>query len=91
MTDRVYNVASGEELKLDVYRPRNAAAPVPEALGAFMERRYPRCAFVQDTSRRILLAEMATDAAAVAGRMDRIRDLPARMAEVDAVLSRPAW
>src|SRR4051812_48760641 len=25
----VYNVASGEELKLDVYRPRNVAAPVP--------------------------------------------------------------
>jgi acetyl esterase/lipase len=25
----VYNVASGEQLKLDVYRPRDAAAPVP--------------------------------------------------------------
>src|SRR5437763_9701844 len=28
----VYNVASGEELKLDVYRPRDAAAPVPVAM-----------------------------------------------------------
>jgi acetyl esterase/lipase len=28
----VYNVASGQELKLDVYRPRNAAAPVPVAM-----------------------------------------------------------
>jgi len=28
----VYNVASGQELKLDVYRPRDAAAPVPVAM-----------------------------------------------------------
>jgi len=28
----VYNVASGEELKLDLYRPRNATAPVPVAM-----------------------------------------------------------
>jgi len=28
----VYSVASGAELKLDVYRPRNAAAPVPVAM-----------------------------------------------------------
>ena len=28
----VYNVASGEELKLDVYRPRDATAPVPVAM-----------------------------------------------------------
>lgn len=28
MANVVYNVASGEDLKLDVYRPRNAAAPV---------------------------------------------------------------
>jgi 2-polyprenyl-6-methoxyphenol hydroxylase-like FAD-dependent oxidoreductase len=65
--------------------------PVPTVLTAFSDRRYERCAFVQDTSRRILLAEMATDEAAVASRMDRIRELPARMSEVDAVLSRPAW
>lgn len=28
----VYNVASGQELKLDVYRPNDAAAPVPVAM-----------------------------------------------------------
>src|SRR5438067_3182642 len=28
----VYDVASGQELKLDVYRPRDAAAPVPVAM-----------------------------------------------------------
>ena len=28
----VYGVASGQELKLDVYRPRDAAAPVPVAM-----------------------------------------------------------
>jgi 2-polyprenyl-6-methoxyphenol hydroxylase-like FAD-dependent oxidoreductase len=65
--------------------------PVPSALRTFMDRRYPRCGFVQDTSRQILLAEMATDEAALASRTDRIRDLPSRMAAIDAVLSRPAW
>jgi 2-polyprenyl-6-methoxyphenol hydroxylase-like FAD-dependent oxidoreductase len=65
--------------------------PLPTLLTAFCDRRYERCAFVQDTSRRILLAEMATDEAALASRADRIRALPGRMAEIDAVLSRPAW
>jgi acetyl esterase/lipase len=32
MANVVYNVASGEELKLDVYRPRNATASVPVAM-----------------------------------------------------------
>jgi 2-polyprenyl-6-methoxyphenol hydroxylase-like FAD-dependent oxidoreductase len=65
--------------------------PLPAVLAEFTDRRYPRCAFVQDTSRRILLAEMATDPAALAGREQRISELPTRMSEVDAFLSRPAW
>ena len=31
-TNVTYNVASGQELKLDIYRPRDAAAPVPVAM-----------------------------------------------------------
>jgi len=68
-----------------------AGDPVPKVLSTFMDRRHERCAFVQDTSRRILFAEMATDVAALAGRADRIRELPARMSIIDAALSRPAW
>jgi hypothetical protein len=56
-----------------------------------MAARRERCAFVQDTSKRILLAETATDAGSVAQRLDRIRELPVRTAAIDAVLSRPAW
>jgi hypothetical protein len=56
-----------------------------------MRTRRARCAFVQDTSKRILSAEMATDAGSVAHRLDRIRELPSRTAAIDAVLSRSAW
>jgi len=65
--------------------------PVPAVLARFMAHRRERCTFVQDTSRRILLAEMATDTASVASRLDRIRALPARTAAIDAVLGEPAW
>jgi hypothetical protein len=46
---------------------------------------------VQQTSKRILLAEMATDPDSVTGRLERIRELPARSGAIDAVLSEPAW
>jgi 2-polyprenyl-6-methoxyphenol hydroxylase-like FAD-dependent oxidoreductase len=65
--------------------------PVPAVPARFGRARQPRCAFVQDTSRRILLAETATGAGSAADRLDRIRELPARTAAVDAVLSQPAW
>jgi 2-polyprenyl-6-methoxyphenol hydroxylase-like FAD-dependent oxidoreductase len=68
-----------------------AGEPVSTLPRRFMERRRDRCAFVQETSKRILLAETATDAISVAHRLDRIRELPARTAAIDAVLSRPAW
>jgi 2-polyprenyl-6-methoxyphenol hydroxylase-like FAD-dependent oxidoreductase len=71
--------------------PKPAAGPVSAVPGRFMDARRGRCAFVQDTSKRILLAETATDAVSVANRLDRIRELPARTAAIDAVLSRPAW
>ena len=67
------------------------AGPVCTVPGRFMRARQARCAFVQDTSKRILSAEMATDAGSVAHRLDRIRELPSRAAAVDAVLSRSAW
>jgi len=67
------------------------AEPVSTVPGRFMHARQARCAFVQDTSKRILYAETATDAESVTHRLDRIRELPARTAAIDAVLSRPAW
>ena len=67
------------------------ADPVATVPGRFVHARRERCTFVQDTSRRILLAETATDAESVAHRLDRIRELPSRTAAVDAVLSKPAW
>ena len=57
----------------------------------FVHSRRERCVFVQDTSKQILLAETATDARSVARRFERIGELPARTAAVDAVLSEPAW
>jgi 2-polyprenyl-6-methoxyphenol hydroxylase-like FAD-dependent oxidoreductase len=65
--------------------------PASAVPARFMARRRERCRYVQETSKRILLAEMATDPQSVAHRLDRIHQLPARTAAIDAVLSRPAW
>jgi len=72
---------------------RLLASGVPASVvgSRFMELRRERCAFVQQTSKRILLAEMATDPDSVTGRLERIRELPARSGAIDAVLSEPAW
>jgi 2-polyprenyl-6-methoxyphenol hydroxylase-like FAD-dependent oxidoreductase len=74
-----------------IARLLTAGEPVSTLPRRFLEHRRERCAFVQDTSKRILFGETATDAISVAHRLDRIRGLPARTAAVDAVLSRPAW
>jgi len=72
---------------------RLLASGVPAAMvgSRFMALRRERCTFVQQTSRRILLAEMATDLDPVRQRLDRIQELPARTAAIDAVLGERAW
>jgi 2-polyprenyl-6-methoxyphenol hydroxylase-like FAD-dependent oxidoreductase len=65
--------------------------PLPEALQAFSERRYPRAKFVQDVSRGILNAEMQITAENIEQALAHMREaLPGQFAGVDEFLSRPA-
>jgi 2-polyprenyl-6-methoxyphenol hydroxylase-like FAD-dependent oxidoreductase len=76
-------VVLGQELAL--------TTEVDAALDAYEDRRYPRARFVQDVSRGILDAEMATNeenlAATIAGMEAH---LPEQMAQVDEFLNQPA-
>ena len=63
------------------------ATPVPEALSAFMSRRFDRVKFVQDHAHAILLNEMESDAVKKA---QFAQGLGARQAEITRVLADPA-
>jgi 2-polyprenyl-6-methoxyphenol hydroxylase-like FAD-dependent oxidoreductase len=64
--------------------------PVLQKLATFMERRYPRCKFVQDVSHQILEAEMNTDPEFVAQRNAHAAEmLPAQLGAVDDFLAQP--
>jgi 2-polyprenyl-6-methoxyphenol hydroxylase-like FAD-dependent oxidoreductase len=55
---------------------------------AFMRHRYERCRFVQQTSRRLLLAEVADPAADGDTVLERVRRMLERFAVADAILDR---
>ncbi len=66
------------------------ADPIPQKLATFMERRYPRCKFVQDVSHQILEAEMNTDPEFVAMRDAHAAEfLPGQLGAVDDYLAQP--
>lgn len=65
--------------------------PVPRALSALGERRWPRCKLVQDVSHQILVTEMSITADTLPGAIRQMRaELPRQSAQVDAVLNQPA-
>jgi|tagenome__1003787_1003787.scaffolds.fasta_scaffold20869279_2 2-polyprenyl-6-methoxyphenol hydroxylase-like FAD-dependent oxidoreductase len=65
--------------------------PLEAALGAFMERRYPRAKFVQDVSRQILQGEMRVTPETLPGIIEHMRaNAPAQSAAVDEFLNQPA-
>jgi 2-polyprenyl-6-methoxyphenol hydroxylase-like FAD-dependent oxidoreductase len=67
------------------------ATDVEEALDAYEDRRYPRARFVQDVSRGILDAEMATNEENLAATVAAMEaHLPEQMAQVDEFLNQPA-
>lgn len=67
------------------------ATEVESALADYERRRYPRAKFVQDVSRGILDAEMATNEENLAETIEQMEaHLPEQMAQVDEFLNQPA-
>jgi 2-polyprenyl-6-methoxyphenol hydroxylase-like FAD-dependent oxidoreductase len=63
----------------------------PDALGAFVQRRYPRAKFVQDVSRGILDGEMRVTPDSLPAIVEEMRaHVPQQSAGVDEFLNQPA-
>lgn len=77
-------VVLAEELDRDGRR-------LDEALGAFVQRRYPRARFVQEVSHAILAGEMLVTPETLAGVIAHMRErTPAQSAQVDQFLNQRA-
>lgn len=63
--------------------------PLDASLSEFARRRVPRVALVQKVSGGILRAEMSVTEESYAASVDALREIPVRLAAVEAVLNQP--